>query len=145
MPINLEQFPSRDLIYSRVDGTFRLADYEAELKALAADRTGPAARNVLVDFSAVLAYEFDPEEIARQQTVKRRAFPEGDAVIRVAYLAPRYHLHDLAFLIVRAWGKQPNVVTTIVETEADALRFLEMPEVTIADLIAAARRESRIA
>ena len=89
----------------------------------------------LVDLSEVTEFEKDYARILQLQALKAEQFVGQPVETMLAYIAPTAAARAMAALVLRSWEGNEYVIPRVLDTEAEALAFLGMPERRVAELL----------
>ncbi len=140
MAIHFEIFPDHGFVYVRYWG---FLDIESSLRAFseyASDHQAHPGLKQLVDLADITGFEKDYLRIFEMQMKKAELFTAGENQTIVVYYAPTSEGRKVAALASRSWEDVPGIITTIVQTEAQAFDILGLPNLTLDDLKGASDR-----
>lgn len=134
MSIRFKIFPDRGLVYVHYAGFLEI---ESSIDAFSQYQASPdhnPGQKQLVDLSDVTAFERDYPRIFEMQMKKAEVFTSSGSQTIVVYLAPTFVGLQIANLAIRSWEDVPGVVTSVVQSEQQALEILGIGELSLEEL-----------
>ena len=142
MPVKLNVFASRGLVYLRYDGFVKVAEAVASLEDYKAHPDFHPGHKHLADFSRITGFEHDYVKVFALQAEVAAALVRDGYEILLVMLATTDPGREIAHLVRKSWEGVTTVVPITAETEAQALALLGQPESSTSDLLRAIREKS---
>ena len=137
MSLRYHIFPDHGLVYVRYSGFVRISQTMQAFAQFAADPAAKTGSKQLVDLTRVTGYEANYAEIMKIQMSKAEVFLQGSHETLLVYVANNEQNLKFANFILRSWDGIDGVAARVLQSEAEALQVLGLPELTVADLDAA--------
>ena len=134
MPVSYTILDQHGLVLVTYEGPLRIEETLEIFERYTCDPGYRPGQKQLVDLSRVTTIETDFPRLMAMQARKADTFLNGAEQTLLVYLAPPGPGQRLARQIIRSWEPFQGIVVRIVETEAEALEILGLPESRIRDL-----------
>jgi lipid A disaccharide synthetase len=134
MPVSFQIYPSRGLVLARFVGHILLEDCLTSAKAYAEHPDANPTQNQLIDLTGVTSYEHDFVRIMSTMAQLPDHLLRSGAEPMVVYIAPSRVAQEITTLVMRSMSGVMGLVVRVVETEAQALEILGVPERAVAFL-----------